>query len=172
MYIDVKSVLTLPIVPRILSLVLFVLVVWQLFSTIVTLSFKNPIDSQPAQNEMPRATGHDNHLKEALNTPFFGEYVPDSLDDANIQQSMLNLKVVGIIYSEQEGHSAAIIRTPDEKELLFHVGDALPGGVIIKKITPEGVLVGREGGLERLSLPKDELQFEDQPKPLDTKQNW
>lgn len=102
----------------------------------------------------------------AVNTPFFGEYLPKSLGDMNVKQSLLNLTIVGIIFSPNEGDSQAIIRSLSGEQNAYHVGDELPGGVIIKRITPDGVLVGHKGVLESLSFPKNELLFEPLPSPL------
>ena len=79
---------------------------------------------------------------------------------------MLDLKVVGIMFANTEGDSHVIIRTAGGHEQTFRVGDSLPGGVVIKRITPEGVLIGRNGALESLSLPKNALIFEPAAKPL------
>nr|WP_280176389.1 type II secretion system protein N [Legionella londiniensis] len=100
----------------------------------------------------------------ALNAPLFGEYIPEKLN--KIQQSMLNLEVVGIILADQEENSQVIIRMSDGEEQSFRMGDSLPGGALIKKITEEGILVIRNGTLESLSFPKNELIFEPPAKAL------
>ena len=101
-----------------------------------------------------------------LTTSFFGDYVPVRLDEAGVKQSLLNLTVVGIMYSSEEALSQVIIRTEPLHEEAFWVGDTLPGGGVIKRITRDGVLMRRQGSLERLTLPKNELRFEASPKPL------
>lgn len=103
------------------------------------------------------------HLK---NISVFGEYIPDELGVDDIKKSITNLKLVGIMYSEQEEYSIAMIEIESGQEKMFHVGDKLSGGVIIRKITPYGVVVSRNGSLEKLSLPKEELEFSPPPQPL------
>ena len=49
---------------------------------------------------------------------------------------------------------------------MFRVGDTIPGDAVIKRIMPDGVLLMREGVMESLSLPKNELIFEPPPKPM------
>ncbi len=105
-------------------------------------------------------------LNKGLHMPFFGEHVPDNLHDANVKQSMLDLHVVGILFAKNEQNSQVIIRAAGGREQIYGVGDSLPGGVVIKRITPEGVLVGQNGSLESLSFPKNELIFEPPVKPL------
>ena len=52
-----------------------------------------------------------------------------------------------------------MLELPDHQVKSFGVGDSLPGGGVIKRITPEGILIMREGVIESLSLPKNELFF-------------
>ena len=101
-----------------------------------------------------------------LNTVFFGDYVPKNLSDADVKQSMLDLTVVGIMFADSEEASHVIIRAANGREKTFGVGDSLPGGAIIKRITPDGVLISRNGALESLSLQKKALIFEPPAKPL------
>lgn len=96
----------------------------------------------------------------------FGEYMPDNIHDGSIKASLLNVEVVGIVFSPKEKDSQVILRLSDNEERVYHVGEQLRDGVVIKRITPQGLLIEREGELERLSLPKDELTFEPVPPPL------
>lgn len=98
--------------------------------------------------------------------PLFGEYVPKNLNAADVQESMINFKVVGILYAEREEDSEVILQKPSGQEHFYHVGDKLPDDSLIKRITTEGVLILREGKLERLSLPKEGLQFDTVTKPI------
>jgi general secretion pathway protein C len=102
----------------------------------------------------------------ALNTTFFGDYVPNHLNDADIKASRLDLRVVGILFADKERDSHVIIQMAGGHEQTFKVGDKLPGGVIIKRIKPQGVLIGREGVLERLNLPQQVLTFEPPAQPI------
>ncbi|MFA5960374.1 MAG: type II secretion system protein N [Tatlockia sp.] len=101
-----------------------------------------------------------------FNTALFGTYVPNNLSDAEIKQSMLDLQVVGILFSIREKESLVIIRTGRGEDHYYSVGSVLPGGVEIKRITEKGVVVLHQGVLESLSLPKNELTFDPPSKPL------
>jgi general secretion pathway protein C len=106
------------------------------------------------------------HSNSALfTTALFGDYVPINLSDADIKQSMLNLQVVGIMFSAKESDSQVIIRAKKE-EKYYVVGDTLPGGAVIKRILENAVVVLHNGVLESLSLPKNELAFSPPAKPL------
>ena len=98
--------------------------------------------------------------------PFFGKYVPNNLNAADVKQSLLNLKVVGIMLAKPEKDSQVILHTAGGRDQTFRVGDTLPGGVIIKQITADAVFVERKGELASLSFPKNELIFDAPAKPL------
>ncbi|MCC5015734.1 MULTISPECIES: type II secretion system protein N [unclassified Legionella] len=99
-------------------------------------------------------------------TSLFGDYVPTNLADADIKQSMLDAEVVGVMFATKEEESQVIIRAGGGGQKTYVVGDVLPGGAIIKRITEKGVVVLHKGVLESLSLPKNELIFEAPAKPL------
>lgn len=101
-------------------------------------------------------------FKEAL----FGTYVPVNLGDADIKQSQLDVELVGIMYADKERDSQVIIRSAGGDEQFYMIGDTLPGGAIIKRITRQGIVVLHNGSLESLSLPKNELIFDAPAKPL------
>ncbi|KTD18582.1 general secretion pathway protein C [Legionella lansingensis] len=98
--------------------------------------------------------------------PLFGAYVPTNLADAEIKQSMLDVEVVGILFSNKEENSQVIIRAGGGQEKIYMIGDTLPGGAVIKRISENGVVVLHNGVLESLSLPKNELLFDAPAKPL------
>ncbi|KTC78073.1 type II secretion system protein N [Legionella brunensis] len=113
------------------------------------------------------------HTQESLRSnsplftvPLFGDYVPANLDDAEIKQSMLDVEVVGIMFDSKKEHSQVIIRAGGGQEKIYSIGDSLPGGAVIKRISANGVVVLHNGVLESLSLPKNELLFEAPAKPL------
>ncbi|CDZ78119.1 type II secretion system protein C [Legionella massiliensis] len=99
-------------------------------------------------------------------TALFGDYVPVNLSEAEIKQSMLDVKIVGIMFSGEEKDSQVVLQISDGKEEYFVIGDTLPGGAVIKRISPEGVVVLHNGSLESLSLPKNELIFDPPDQPL------
>lgn len=98
--------------------------------------------------------------------PLFGEYIPANLGDADIKQSMLDAEIVGIMFDNKEKYSQVIIKAGGGQEKVYSIGDSLPGGAIIKRISPDGIVVLHNGALESLSLPKNELIFEAPAKPL------
>lgn len=99
-------------------------------------------------------------------TALFGVYVPVNLSDSDIKESMLDVQVVGIMYSSKNSESQVVLKVAGGKEKNYVVGDSLAGGAIIKRITKEGVVVLHNGVLESLNLPKNKLIFDAPAKPL------
>lgn len=102
----------------------------------------------------------DNLLSSAL----FGVYVPNDLN--SVKKSMLDVKLVGILLANGVEDSQVIIGSASGEEKSYKLGDKIPGGALIKRITASGVLVERNGVLESLSLPKNDLTFEPAAQPL------
>lgn len=165
MLVDVKTALSRPIVPKVLCITLILILIWQISAGIGSFFSTAQTSNAVAQKNEIKAEAKNNS-NTALNTAFFGDYVPNNLNEADVKQSMLDLTVVGIMFSSNEKNSHVIIRTAGGGEQTFGLGDSLPGGAIIKRITPEGVLIRRNGALESLSLPKNALTFEPPAKPL------
>lgn len=141
-----------------------------LFSLLILLAFGSLIFSPkitqpPQQTTTAKATQADstNYLKESS---LFGVYVPPDLNEQSVKKSMLDVTLVGILLSSDPKSSQVIIRSSSGDEKTYILGDTVPGGALIKRITVGGVLVERNGTLESLSLPKDDLTFEQVPKPL------
>ena len=153
-----------PIVPRLVCLCLFVLIVWQLTSGMVSIfSFNKFSSTTPIVIKTPPSQRISNA---GLTKTLFGEYIPSLLNDIDVKQSMLDFKVVGIMLAPHEEDSQVILNTSGKHDQTFNVGSTLPGGAVIKRITENGVFVERKGQLESLSFPKNELIFEVQAKPL------
>lgn len=149
-----------PLVLQLMSAVFVVLLIWDWVSGIGLLSRLNHVvELKIVASKSQESEEHEATLQSTLNQPLFGEYVPSNLDAAGIRQSMSDLKVVGVLFSEDEEDSQVLLQKPDGQEQFFRIGDTLSDGSTIKRITTEGVLVLRAGELERLSLPKEELQF-------------
>ncbi len=161
---SIKQGVSRPLVLQLMCVGIAVLIVWEIISGIGVL----PRLNQEVQAHTNHTQGKpiDRGRTTIAKHPLFGEYVPSNLDAAGVRQSMLNLKVVGIVFAENENDSQVILQKENGQEHFFRVGDELPGGGVVKRITVEGVLVLRDGELERLSLPRDELNFEAPSQPM------
>lgn len=167
MVADVKLLLSRPLVPQLICLTLALLLIWQIVTGVSSFfSLDKAMAVRHDQPIGPEKNTKQGGLNKGLKTAFFGDYVPKNISDAEVKQSRLDLTVVGIIFSDSEEASHVIIRTADGQEKTFGIGETLPGDVIIKRITSDGVLIGRNGSLERLSLPKNALIFDPPAEPL------
>ncbi len=127
--------------------------------------FISPIDSTVSTAPTQVPTGPKNGLAEnVLSASLFGVYVPNNLN--NVKKSMLDVTLFGILLSNNTNDSQVIIGSASGDERSYKIGDQIPGGAVIKRITGDGVLVERNGALESLSLPKNDLTFEPAAKPL------
>ena len=166
MFVDIKTGLSQIIIPQLLCLILSVWIIWQLTSGLIAFFSLDKILSVRHDRKVDITIVPQTSKNAGLNMAFFGDYVPNSLSEADVKQSMLNLAVVGIIYGSGDHGSYVLIRADKGREQTFEEGDTLPGAAVIKRITPEGVLILRNGALESLSLPKQTLTFEPPAKPL------
>ncbi|MBA3536247.1 MAG: general secretion pathway protein GspC [Tatlockia sp.] len=152
---------------KIAAIIIFILAflafIWEIFSAFHTPEQRNTEDKPLILRNNLETIRSNSAL---FTTAVFGDYVPANLSEADIKQSTLNVQVVGIMFAAKENESQVILRVGGGKEDYFVVGDILPGGAIIKRISPEGVVVLHDGALESLSLPKNELIFEVPAKPL------
>lgn len=130
--------------------------------------FISPIDLSRlvSNNTLQIKENRQESYQDLLNSSLFGVYVPTDLDESQVKKSMLNVTLVGILFAQKLNDSQVIIRSASGEEKTYKIGDSLPGGVIVKRIMADGILVERDGTLESLSLPRDQLQFESIPKPL------
>ncbi len=127
-----------------------------------------PLDTEPLRTHAaPTVTEQPITADSPVFTAaLFGDYVPVSMADETIKQSMLDVDIVGIMYSTDPENSQVLLRAGGGGEKSYQVGDTLPGGAVIKRIGQDGIVVLHNGTLESLSLPKNELRFEEPAKPL------
>lgn len=161
---DLKSVLMNPVVPKSLC---FVVTVWMIWSSVLSLSSFREVHQALQERGSPVSTNSKStSLPLGLTTPLFGVYSNKTRDGGEVKASSTDLKVVGVLYLPQKGASYAIIASSGGEEHEYREGDTLPGGGLIKKITPQGLLISVHGALERLSLPKNALFFQPALKEL------
>ena len=73
-----------------------------------------------------------------------------------VPETRLNLTLKGLLAATpMEMASAIISKGKNGKEDIFSVGDKMPGGILIKEINIDHVLLERNGQLEKLMMQKD-----------------
>lgn len=101
-----------------------------------------------------------------LKANLFGDYVPADVGRFPVKQSTINAKVVGILYvADDEKKSEVMLELTGHHVKSFHLEDTIPGDAVIKRITADDILVMHHGTMERLSLPKNEVNFSP-PSPI------
>lgn len=75
----------------------------------------------------------------------------------------LNLKLIGIIYSEPLALSHVIISELNQVGKIYKLHDRLGRGATIAEIQPDGVILENEGREEKLPLPRSLLTFHTKP---------
>lgn len=143
-----------------------------LFSLLIIIEFAGillPYSKTSVTSEketVPLGGEKQDSFRDILNSSLFGVYVPNDLNEGSVKKSMLNVELVGILFADKIDESQVIIRSSSGEEKTYKIGDKIPGGAVIKRIMAGAVLVERDGNLESLSLPKNDLIFEPVAKPL------
>lgn len=163
---EIKSIVARPWVLQIICAIFVFFIVWEIFYGLVFFRELNHVVSVHENRNAEDKAMPNNQTPLRENHILFGYYVPKNLDAGGVRQSQLNLKVVGVILATDEKNSEVILQKQNGEEHFYHVGDKLPGGGVIKRITSKGLLVAREGALERLTLPQEEIRFEAPAEPL------
>lgn len=150
------------------AIAMVVVLLFLLLTLFQVYGFFKPLDTQSLPSHQTAAIEQKpiHAASPAFTTPLFGDYMPVNMTDESIRQSMLDVEIVGILYSTDPGASQVLLRAGGGEEKTYLVGDALPGGAKIKRIGHNGIVVLHNGTLESLSLPKNELRFEEPAKPL------
>lgn len=91
-----------------------------------------------------------------------GDYQTAQLNADTVPKTGLDLQLVGLMVANAKHDSQAIIAIPGEKESVYTVGDDIPGGAKIYKITADGVILHHDGKFESLRLARKPLQFVNQ----------
>ncbi len=165
---DLKTICSQLILPQVMIVLLTLALIGEIYSGLRTIfTLDNSMKKQDLTTKIVLATEKNTASAAGLTTHFFGAYVPIDVTTADVKATMLDLKIVGIMYSTKDSASQIIIQTAGGAQKTYNIGDTVAEGVVIRKITSEGALLAHHGSLESLSLPKPALSFEPPPKPLD-----
>ncbi len=140
------------------SLLLVVACAWLLVE-ITWLFFPQGEEASPAVQQMqPRINkqNQQNNFRKLTAANVFG--VSDraiAQKQTDVPETRLNLTLKGVLAATPMKMASAIIaQGKNGKEDIYGIGDKMPGGVIIKEIYPEHVVLERGGRLETLKLQK------------------
>ena len=110
---------------------------------------------QQMQNTLISATQRTTQIQTLADRHLFGI----SMQTKDLPLSNLALNLQGISFlGKHNSENSAIIGQSSAAAKSYHVGDNLPFGAIIKAILPKQVNIEHNGQLERLVLPKTNLE--------------
>jgi len=113
-----------------------------------------PQSRQSAQLQVS-STDRQKGLEQLTAASLFGVSEKTVVRNSKAPETRLNLTLKGVLAAEpMERASAIIAKGKNGKEDIYGVGDKMPGGVIIREIHSDHVILERGGRLETLKLQK------------------
>lgn len=101
-----------------------------------------------------------------LDAPIFGQYIAPGLDVNNLEESRLDITIVGIMFGAKASQREVVLRLSNQEERSFSEGEEISPGVRLMKIMADSIVVKHLGKLERLSFPENRLRFEAPDSPI------
>ncbi len=117
---------------------------------------ENAIPLQQNKRSAVDMQAQQNNFRQLTSANIFGvSEKAVSQKQTKAPETKLNLTLKGVLAAKpMERASAIIAQGKSGKEDIYSVGDRVPGGVLIKEIHPEYVVLERNGQLETLKLQK------------------
>lgn len=112
-------------------------------------------------NKMPslEISKHNGNYPDLFKVNLFGQHLSDSLNVNKVKQSLLKIKLVGIISATPAEQSFVMIFAADGRDKQVKLGDEIMPGVKVIKIMTNEVLIQHDGQIERLELPQQKIKF-------------
>lgn len=107
-----------------------------------------PAGQQPAQQSYDIFATFDPFSRRAITTTV--------AESTTAPETNLDLKLYGLRAGITESAGSAIIKTPDNRQASYAVGDEIISGVVLRSVLSERALISRNGVTESLSLNPDE----------------
>lgn len=139
--------------PNLVSVLLVLLLAWLLAE--FTWSILPQPKSASAPGAAPAAAAHQVDADHIADQHLFGVAGAPTGNGANAPDTTLALTLHGIVAGKRASDSRALIVVNGDEEP-YAVGAQLPGGVVIRSIYPDRVLLARDGRLEALRLPTND----------------
>jgi len=117
---------------------------------------ENAVPLQQSKKSAADMQAQQNNFRQLTSANIFGvSKKAVSQKQTKAPETKLNLTLKGVLAAKpMERASAIIAQGKSGKEDIYSVGDRVPGGVLIKEIHPEYVVLERNGQLETLKLQK------------------
>ncbi len=133
-----------------------------------TAALQTPLPEARAAN----ATRSDADIANILDANLFGVARPNAAGQAtaseNLVETRLPLVLHGVFVAENPAESTAILARKGSPEVLYHIGDRVPGNATLVAVHLDHVLLERGRSRERLAFPETGAQL---AKPSTAQQN-
>ena len=158
-----------PLLKRLPVIINFVLIIAcaQLLSEIIwmlldesdsgTTTITTPVTSASGQNSNNTKKSQQQAFRNLSSAHLFGtaKTKTATVSTDKLPETKLNLVLKGVLAAgAPEIASAIIARGKRGKEEIYSIGDKIPGGITLKEIHPEHIILERQGQLETLRLEK------------------
>ncbi len=85
----------------------------------------------------------------------FGDPRPKVVQTQNVRTTNLNLKLIGVLWSNDQDMARVIIQSGNKKADLYGVGENIKGaGASVQEIRANEIFINRNGATEKLALEK------------------
>ncbi|MCH2190054.1 MAG: hypothetical protein MK188_03915 [Gammaproteobacteria bacterium] len=117
---------------------------------------KKSVDEAPQQLSPIRQKSRTSYrVADITSANLFGDPTPQKVVRENIRKTNLNLRLIGILWSNDQNFARVIIQSGNKKALLYGVGDSIQGAsASVKEILDNEILLNRNGAIEKLALVK------------------
>ena len=126
--------------------------IWMLLETIAVITPANQIKNQNNARQSQQQA-----FRNLSSAHLFGiaETKKAALSTDNAPETKLNLTLKGVLAAGKAAIASAIIaRGSNGKEEIYGIDDKIPGGITLREIHPEHVILERQGRLETLRMQK------------------
>lgn len=118
-----------------------------------------PLDARPAASA-GHAAARGQAVQRIATLHLFGDataVAQVTAPPAVMPETKLDLVLRGVLAVKDKVRAQAIIAQPNGQEQSYGIGSPLPGGAVLKDITPTSVILLRNNQYETLSLPREEV---------------
>lgn len=157
-----------PLLKRLPVIINFVLIIAcaQLLSEIIwmlldesdygTTTITTPVTSTSGQNSNNVKKSQQQTFRNLSSAHLFGTAeTKTTVSTDKLPETKLNLVLKGVLSAGTTAMASAIIaQGKNGKEEIYGIGDKIPGGITLKEIHPEHIILERQGRLETLRLEK------------------
>jgi len=135
----------------------------------IVITFTNPESvwtqdkvSSTAQVSTSGGSQNFSFTTDPFNNTVLDALIEDEVQALDVPETSLNLKLTGLVTGL---NGSAILRTPDNKESGYRVGDEVISDVVLKSINKGFVVLSVNGQSQRLTFERDETGGLTQPVP-------